>query len=195
MSTMPPLKHKRGSKSPLLLWLMKRGDCDFDTANNAFESAKQARYLIYRDGQWHYDANTGFDHWNKKPTGSIPAPPPEPIPEDETEEQFRARIAAEKAGASPPPPTKEQAVTTPPTPEPETLEQMAARMQAAYAAAKAGALDDCRSWPRMTKAAAMERAAQEWPLLDTAQHAELFKALASAGTIITGPDWIRGNPA
>ena len=150
------MKHSR-TKSPLLAWIMQRTQCDEVTAFNAFESAKQARYLIHKDAHWTYDAAAGFDHWNKKPTGASPAAPP-PAPDGDGLDILR-----EKAKA--------------------------------YANAKAAALTDCRQWPRMSKLDAMERAAQEWPELDSAQHAQLFKQLAQAGSIITGPDWIRGNPA
>lgn len=151
------MKHSR-TKSPLLAWIMQRTQCDEVTAFNAFESAKQARYLIHKDAAWHFDAAAGFDHWNKKPTGASTAPPA-------------------------------------PAPPPETLEQMAERMKAAYNAAKAHALTDCRTWPRMAKLEAMKRAAQEWPELDAGQHAQLFKALAQAEAIRTGPDWIEGANA
>jgi len=152
------MKHSR-TKSPLLAWIMQRTQCDEVTAFNAFESAKQARYLIHKDAAWHFDANAGFDHWNKKPTA---APAPAPAPTD---------------------------------PEPETLEQMAARMQAAYHAAKARALEDCRTWPRMSKLDAIARGEAEWPALDNGQRVQLFRALATAGAIHTGPDWIQGADA
>lgn len=89
---MPPLKHKRGSKSPLLSWIMESSGCDQDTANNAFESAKQARYLVHNDGAWIFDGKTGFNHWNKKPGGKqqpqeAPQPPAD-APDDRSPEDL-----------------------------------------------------------------------------------------------------------
>jgi hypothetical protein len=96
MSTMPPMKHSR-TKSPLLAWLIERTKCDEATAFNAFESAKQARYLIHKDAAWHFDANAGFNNWNKKPTAAPAAAPPEPpatAPAPETLEAMAERLKA-----------------------------------------------------------------------------------------------------
>lgn len=91
-------------------------------------------------------------------------------------------------------PTGASPAAPPPAPDGDGLDILREKAKA-YANAKAHALTDCRQWPRMSKLDAMERAAQEWPELDSAQHAQLFKQLAQAGSIVTGPDWIRGNPA
>jgi hypothetical protein len=96
-STMPPTKHTRKAGSPLIKWLTTRAQCDAETARLAFESAKQARYLIQHDGRWTYDANAGFDHWNKKPTAAPATAPPQPpatAPEPETLEAMAERLKA-----------------------------------------------------------------------------------------------------
>jgi hypothetical protein len=64
-STMPALRHKRGGSSELLTWVTNRTGCDIETARLAFESAKQAGYLICISGRWTFDASNGFDRWNK----------------------------------------------------------------------------------------------------------------------------------
>jgi hypothetical protein len=87
LQTMPPTKHTRKPGSPLIKWITTRTGCDTETARLAFESAKQARYLIQHDGKWQPSPNEGFDHWNKKPGGKEQpqeAPPqPQDAPEDE----------------------------------------------------------------------------------------------------------------
>jgi hypothetical protein len=86
---MPPTKHTRKPGSPLIKWLTTRTGCDNETARLAFESAKQARYLIQHDGKWQPSPDTGFDHWNKAAKPKAEEPPqdapqqPQDAPADE----------------------------------------------------------------------------------------------------------------
>jgi hypothetical protein len=80
-STMPALRHKRGGSSELLSWVTKRTGCDLETARLAFESAKQAGYLVCISGRWTFDADNGFDRWNKR----------DKTPKEEPEETVKRR--------------------------------------------------------------------------------------------------------
>lgn len=79
LSLMPPLPARDNGGQPVVDWIEKECLVDRETAVKAFESAKQAKYLVMKPHEgktcWHFDARSGYFHWHKpKPVKAKLAP-------------------------------------------------------------------------------------------------------------------------